>query len=559
MSRDICYSIVDVTKRYGTRQVLDGITLGFYLGAKIGVIGGNGSGKSTLLKILAGVEEPTSGQVIPREGLTIGYLPQEPSLDAGRTVRENVEIAMTKVRDLLAEHDALAMKMGEALPDDEMQRVMDRFAEVGEKIEHCDGWNLDSRLEQALHALNCPPGDSAVEHLSGGEKRRVALCRLLLEQPDFLLLDEPTNHLDADTTAWLEKHLQDYPGTVILITHDRYFLDNVVGWMLELEKGRGTPYEGNYSLYLDQKSKRLEVEERQQASRAKVLERELEWVRQGRKGRSQVTKARLKNFAELQAQQQQVSEGSVDLHIPTGRRLGDKVLELDHVRKGFDGRVLIDDLSFKLPPGGILGIIGPNGTGKSTLLKMIVGQEGPDEGTLSVGETVDLCFADQAREGLDASKTVFQEITGGADEIQLGPLTVKSRAYVGKFNFRGSDQEQLVGKLSGGQRNRVQLAKMLKEGGNLLLLDEPTNDLDLMTLRVLEEAIQRFPGSCVVVSHDRYFLDRIATHILVFEGEGRTDFLEGNYADYEAWKESRGEQATAAAARGGAHRRLTRD
>jgi ATP-binding cassette ChvD family protein len=387
----------------------------------------------------------------------------------------------------------------------------------------------------------------------------VALCRLLLEQPDFLLLDEPTNHLDADTTAWLEKHLQDYPGTVILITHDRYFLDNVVGWMLELEKGRGTPYEGNYSLYLDQKSKRLEVEERQQASRAKVLERELEWVRQGRKGRSQVTKARLKNFAELQAQQQQVSEGSVDLHIPTGRRLGDKVLELDHVRKGFDGRVLIDDLSFKLPPGGILGIIGPNGTGKSTLLKMIVGQEGPDEGTLSVGETVDLCFADQAREGLDASKTVFQEITGGADEIQLGPLTVKSRAYVGKFNFRGSDQEQLVGKLSGGQRNRVQLAKMLKEGGNLLLLDEPTNDLDLMTLRVLEEAIQRFPGSCVVVSHDRYFLDRIATHILVFEEEGRTDFLEGNYADYEAWKEARGEQATAAAARGGAHRRLTRD
>ena len=559
MSRDICYSVVNITKQYGNRQVLDGITLGFYLGAKIGVIGGNGSGKSTLLKILAGVEDATSGEVLPREGLRIGYLPQEPQLDAGETVRENVEIAMQSVRDLLTEHDELAAKMGEEMSDDEMQAVMDRFAAVGEKIEAVDGWNLDSRLEQAMHALNCPPPEARVEHLSGGEKRRVALCRLLLEQPDFLLLDEPTNHLDADTTAWLEKHLQDYAGTVILITHDRYFLDNVASWMLELERGKGIPYEGNYSLYLEQKSKRLEQEEKQQASRAKVMERELEWVRQGRKGRSQVNKARLRDFAQLQRDAEQVRDGSVDIHIPSGKRLGDKVLELDHLKKGFDGRTLIEDLSFKLPPGGILGVIGPNGTGKSTLLKMIVGQEQPDGGSITLGDTVDLCFADQSRESLDPNKTVFEEITGGTDEMTLGNLTVKSRAYVGKFNFRGSDQEQQVGKLSGGQRNRVQLAKMIREGGNLLLLDEPTNDLDLMTLRVLEEAIQRFPGSCVVVSHDRYFLDRLATHILVFEEDGKTDFLEGNYADYEAWKESRGEKATAAAAKGGAHRRLTRD
>jgi ATP-binding cassette ChvD family protein len=559
MSRDICYSVVNITKQFGTRQVLDGITLGFYLGAKIGVIGGNGSGKSTLMRILAGVDHATSGEVLPREGLTLGYLPQEPELDAGATVRENVEVAMQPVRDLLTEHDELAMKMGEELSDDEMQKVMDRFAIVGEKIEAVDGWNFDSRLEQAMHALGCPPPDSSIEHLSGGEKRRVALCRLLLEQPDFLLLDEPTNHLDADTTAWLEQHLKDYAGSVILITHDRYFLDNVVGWMLELEKGKGTPYEGNYSLYLEAKSKRLAVQEKQQASRGKRLERELEFVRQGRKGRSQVNKSRIRDFAQLQAEAERATDGTIDLHIPSGRRLGGKVLDVHHLKKSYGDRVLIEDLSFQLPPGGILGIIGANGTGKSTLLRMIIGEEKPDSGEIEIGETVDLCFADQSREGLNPENTVFKEITGGTDEMRLGNMTVKSRGYVGKFNFRGSDQEQLVGKLSGGQRNRVQLAKMLKEGGNLLLLDEPTNDLDLTTLRTLEEAIQHFPGSCIVVSHDRFFLDRIATHILVYEGEGKTDFLEGNYADYETWKESRGEKATAAAAKGGAHRKLTRD
>jgi sulfate-transporting ATPase len=559
MSTEICYSLVRVHKTYNQREVLKGITLGFYKGAKIGVIGGNGSGKSTLLRILALKEEASSGQVLPQKGLRIGYLPQEPVLDAGATVRENVEPAVKHVHDLLKEHDELGAKLGEALSDDEMQKVMDRFAEVGEAIERVDGWTIDSRLEQAMHALGCPAPDASVEHLSGGEKRRVALCRLLLEQPDFLLLDEPTNHLDADTVAWLEKHLQEYAGTVILVTHDRYFLDNVAKWMLEIERGEGVPYEGNYSLYLEQKSSRLATEEKQQADRSKVLERELDWVRQGRKGRSQVNKARIKQFAELQAKDQSVNEGSVDLVIPAGKRLGDKVIELDHVKKGYDTRVLIEDLSFVLPPGAILGVIGPNGTGKTTFLKLVTKQETPDSGTVSIGETVELCHVDQEREGLDPKKTVFQEITDGQDEITLGKFRVKGRAYVSKFNFKGSDQEQLVGSLSGGQRNRVQLAKMLRRGGNMVLLDEPTNDLDLMTLRVLEEAIQRFPGCCIVVSHDRYFLDRICTHMLVFEGEGKTDFLEGNYADYESWKESRGEKATAASAKGGAHRRFTRD
>ncbi len=558
MSTEICYSLVRVSKTYNSREVLKGITLGFYKGAKIGIIGGNGSGKSTLLRILALKEEPSSGQVLPQKGLTIGFLPQEPVLDAGATVRENVEPAVAHVHALLKEHDELGAKLGEALDDDQMQKVMDRFSEVGDEIERVDGWTIDSRLEQAMHALGCPPPDATVDRLSGGEKRRVALCRLLLEQPDFLLLDEPTNHLDADTVAWLEKHLQDYAGTVILVTHDRYFLDNVAKWMLEVDRGEGTPYEGNYSLYLEQKSARIAAEERQQQDRSKVLERELEWVRQGRKGRSQVNKARLKQFAELQAKDQQLAEGSVDLVIPAGKRLGDKVLEFRGVTKGYGERKLIEDLSFQLPPGGIMGVIGPNGAGKTTFLRLLTGQEKPDAGEVAIGETVDLCHVDQEREGLDPKKTVFVEITDGTDEIMLGKIRVKSRAYVGKFNFKGADQEQPVGTLSGGQRNRVQLAKMIRRGGNVVLFDEPTNDLDLMTLRVLEEAIQRFPGCCVVVSHDRYFLDRICTHMLIFEGEGKVDFLEGNYADYEAWKESRGEKATAAAAKGGAHRRFTR-
>jgi sulfate-transporting ATPase len=559
MSTEIVYSLVRVNKSYNTREVLKGITLGFYKGAKIGVIGGNGSGKSTLLKILALKEEPSSGQVLPQKGLRIGYLPQEPVLDAGATVRENIDPAVKEIHDLLKEHDDLGAKLGESLSDDEMQKVMDRFAVVGDEIERVDGWTIDSRIEQAMHALGCPSPDAKVENLSGGEKRRVALCRLLLERPEFLLLDEPTNHLDADTIAWLEKHLQEYAGTVVLITHDRYFLDNVAKWMLEIERGEGVPYEGNYSLYLEQKSARIAAEEKQNQDRGKVLERELDWVRQGRKGRSQVNKARIRQFAELQAKDQQVNEGSVDLVIPAGKRLGDKVIEFRHVDKGFDGRKLIDDLSFVLPPGAILGVIGPNGTGKTTFLHLVTGQDKPDAGEVVVGETVDLCHVDQEREGLDPKKSVFVEITDGNDEIMLGKSRVKGRAYVSKFNFKGPDQEQLVGSLSGGQRNRVQLAKMLRRGGNLVLLDEPTNDLDLMTLRVLEEAIQRFPGCCIVVSHDRYFLDRICTHMLIFEGEGKIDYLEGNYADYETWKESRGEKATAAAAKGGAHRKFTRD
>jgi ATP-binding cassette ChvD family protein len=559
MSTEIVYSLVRVNKSYSSRKVLEDITLGFYKGAKIGVIGGNGSGKSTLLRILALKEEASSGQVLPQKGLRIGYLSQEPVLDAGATVRENVEPALQHVRDLLREHEELGIKLGEPLSDAAMQKVMDRMSDVGDEIERIDGWTLDSQVEQAMHALRCPPPDALVANLSGGEKRRVALTRLLLEKPDFLLLDEPTNHLDADTVAWLEKHLQDYAGTIVLVTHDRYFLDNVVKWMLELERGVGTPYEGNYSLYLEQKSARLAAEEKERKDRSKILDREIEWVRQGRKGRSLANKARIRQFAELQAKDETLQDGTVDLVIPSGKRLGDKVIELLGVKKGYGDRILIDDLSFTLPPGAILGIIGPNGTGKTTLLKLISSQEKVDGGKIAIGETVEVCHIDQGREDLDPSKTVFQEITGGTDEMMLGKVRVKSRAYVGKFNFKGQDQEQLVGSLSGGQRNRVQLAKKIREGGNLLLLDEPTNDLDLMTLRVLEEAIQRFAGSAIVVSHDRWFLDRICTHMLVFEDEGKTDFLEGNYADYEAWKEARGEKATAAAARGGAHRRFTRE
>jgi ATP-binding cassette ChvD family protein len=548
-----------LSKSYGTSVVLTEVDVSIGPRSRLGLVGPNGIGKSTLLRILAGVEEASDGQVLPQKGLRIGYLPQEPRLEAGATVRENVEPALAHVRALLKEHDDLGVKLGEPMDEDAMQKCLDRMAEVGDEIEHVDGWTLDSRIEQAMGALQCPPPEALVEHLSGGEKRRVALTRLLLEKPDFLLLDEPTNHLDADTTAWLEKHLQEYSGTVILVTHDRYFLDNVVKWMLELEKGEGTPYEGNYSLYLEQKAVRVAADEKQTKDRSKILEREIDWVRQGRKGRSLANKARLKQFAEIQARDEQVVEGSVDLVIPSGRRLGDKVLELDAVSKGYDGRTLMDGVTFKLQPGAILGVIGPNGTGKTTLLRMVVGREEPDAGTITLGETVEICLVDQGREGLDPKKSVFTEITGGADEMQLGKMRIKSRAYVSKFNFRGTDQEQLVGSLSGGQRNRLQLAKMLKEGGNLLLLDEPTNDLDLMTLRVLEEAIQRFAGSAIVISHDRYFLDRICTHMLVFEGDGKTDFLEGNYADYEAWKESRGEKATAAASKGGAHRRFTRD
>jgi len=559
MSTDIVYSVSRLTKNFGQKEVLSGISLGFYHGAKIGVIGGNGSGKSTLLRILAGVEEATSGEVLPRAGLRIGYLPQEPVLPAGATVQDVVDLAVSELRGLLKEHEDLGAKLAEDLSPDDMQAALDRMAEVGDKIEHLDGWTLDSRLEQAMAALNCPPPDAAVDRLSGGEKRRVALCRLLLEKPDFLLLDEPTNHLDADTVAWLQTHLAAYEGTVILVTHDRYFLDEVVGWMLEIDGGRGIPYEGNYSLYLEQKSARLEAEEKQSKDRAKIMERELDWVRQGRKGRSQATKARLKRFAEIQAQEYQVQDGQVDLVIPSGQRLGDKVLEMHGVTKGYGGRTLLDTVSFVLPPGGILGVIGPNGTGKTTLLRLIAKQVEPDAGRVVLGETVDLCYVDQAREDLDSSKTVFQQITDGQDEVTLGKIRMKGRAYVSRFNFKGPQQEQLVGTLSGGQRNRVQLARKIREGGNLMLLDEPTNDLDLMTLRVLEEAIQRFAGSAVIVSHDRYFLDRVATHILVFEGDGKTDFLEGNYADYEAWKEGRGEKATAAQAQGGAHRRFGRN
>jgi ATP-binding cassette ChvD family protein len=516
------------------REILKGIWLSFYPGAKIGVIGANGAGKSTLLRIMAGADTDFLGEAWPADGIRVGYLPQEPQLDHGKDVRANVEDGVAEVRGLLTRFDEINARLGEPLDDDEMEKVLAEQARVQDAIEAANGWDLDRTVEIAMDALRCPPGDAEVGPLSGGEVRRVALCRLLLQKPDLLLLDEPTNHLDADSVAWLERFLKDYPGTVVAITHDRYFLDNVAGWILELDRGAGIPWEGNYSSWLDQKKQRLAVEEKQETARQRTLERELEWVRMSPRARQAKSKSRLQAYEEMLAESGRDREGQAEIIIPPGPRLGDLVVQAEHLAKGYGDRLLIEDLSFRLPRGGIVGVIGPNGAGKTTLFRMITGQEKPDRGTLQVGESVRLAYVDQSRDALDPAKNVWEEISGGAEQLQLGSRQMASRAYVASFNFKGSDQQKKVGDLSGGERNRVHLATMLKSGGNLLLLDEPTNDLDVDTLRALEDALLSFAGCAVVISHDRWFLNRVATHMLAFEGDSRVVWFEGNYEDYEA-------------------------
>ena len=551
------FSVYKLRKVHDRREVLKNITLAFLPGARIGVIGRNGAGKSTLLRIMAGEDTEFEGDARAADGVTIGYVPQEPRLDPDRTVRETVDEAVQPVKDLLDRHDRINERLGEDLDPEEMEKTLEALARVQDEIERADGWELDRILDQAMHALRCPPGDAKVGRLSGGEKRRVALCRTLLRHPDLLLLDEPTNHLDAETVAWLERHLREYTGTLILVTHDRYFLDNVASWMLELDNGRGIPYEGNYSAYLEQRAARLAGQEKQQASLGKVLARELEWIRTNPKGRNARSKARLANYENLLSRRIDVDDDSVDILLPPGPRLGDRVLTAKGLTKRYGDRTLFENLDFQLPPGGIVGIVGPNGAGKTTLLRMIVGTETPDAGTLELGSTAVVTYVDQSREDLDGAKTVFEEITGGNDEIKFGERWIKGRAYVARFNFRGSDQQKRVGDLSGGERNRLQLAKLLREGGNFILLDEPTNDLDLETLRVLEEAIQGFAGCAVVVTHDRYFLDRVATHILSLDGEGNARWFEGNYQAFEErLREEREAAGKPVDAPRGPHRRL---
>ena len=507
------------------KEVLSDISLNFLPGAKIGVLGYNGAGKSTLLRIMAGTDTEFRGEAQLKDGATVGLLEQEPQLDESKDVRGNVEDGVRETRDLLDRFNEIAA--------DYSEENADEFARLQAKIDATDAWNLETTLDTAMDALRLPPGDADVSTLSGGERRRVALCRLLLASPDLLLLDEPTNHLDAESVAWLEKYLEEYPGTVVAVTHDRYFLDNVAGWILELDRGRGIPFEGNYSAWLEQKQARLAQEEKEESARAKTIASELEWVRENPKGRRKKSKARLARYEELLAEEKNVRLEQVQIHIPAGPRLGDLVIEAEDLRKGFDDKLLIEDLSFSLPPAGIVGVIGPNGAGKTTLFRMVVGEEQPDSGTLRLGETVDLAYVDQSRDALDPSKTVWEEISGGEEEIEVGERRMNSRAYVAGFNFKGSDQQRKVGDLSGGERNRVHLAKLLRSGGNLLLLDEPTNDLDVDTLRALEEALLSFAGCAVVISHDRWFLDRVATHILAFEGDSQVVWFEGNLEAYE--------------------------
>jgi energy-dependent translational throttle protein EttA len=535
----IIYSMVGVSKYYDKKAVLKDIYISYFYGAKIGVLGLNGSGKSSLLRILAGVDPDFNGETVVSPGYTIGYLAQEPLLDNSKTVRAVVEEAVQSTVDLLKEYEDINAKFAEPLSDDEMSALLERQGVVQEKLEALDAWDLDSRLEMAMDALRCPPPDTPINILSGGEKRRVALCRLLLQKPDILLLDEPTNHLDAETVAWLEHHLQQYAGTVIAVTHDRYFLDNVAGWILELDRGQGIPWEGNYSSWLAQKQARLQQEEKSESQRQKTLERELEWIRMSPKGRQAKSKARIKSYETLLGQETEKRASDLEIYIPPGPRLGNLVIEAQQISKGYANRLLIDDLSFNLPPGGIVGVIGPNGAGKTTLFRLIAAQENPDQGTLRIGETVKMAYVDQSRETLDPNKTIWEEISGGGENVLLGNRTVNSRAYVARFNFSGSDQQKKVGTLSGGERNRVHLARMLKEGANLLLLDEPTNDLDVNTMRALEEALENFAGCAVIISHDRWFLDRIATHILAFEGDSHVVWFEGNYSDYEADRRAR--------------------
>jgi ATP-binding cassette ChvD family protein len=534
------YVMKDLTKAYpGGREVFKGITLSFLPGVKIGVLGVNGAGKSTLLKIMAGVEKEYGGEAWAADGVRIGYLEQEPQLDPTKTVAENVSEAFGPLKAALARFNAISEEFAEPMDDDKMNDLLAEQAQLQEKIDVEDGWEMDRRIEIALDALRCPPPDADVTKLSGGERRRVALCRLLLEKPDLLLLDEPTNHLDAESVAWLEKTLRDFAGTVMIITHDRYFLDNVTNWILEIERGRGYPFEGNYSSWLTQKRKRLQQEEKEESARQRALAAEQEWISSSPKARQTKSKARIQKYEEmLQKSLEQVS-GVAEIVIPPGPRLGGLVIEAENLRKAYGNRLLIDELDFKLPPGGIVGVIGPNGAGKTTLFRMITGGETPDSGTLKVGDTVKLGYVDQSRDSLDASKTVWEEISGGTDVIYLGKRAVPSRAYVGAFNFKGSDQQKRVGILSGGERNRVHLAKMLKSESNVILLDEPTNDLDVDTLRALEEALAEFAGCAVIISHDRWFLDRLATHILAFEGDSHVEWFEGNFQAYEEDKRRR--------------------
>ncbi len=528
----------------GGKELFKGITLSFLPGAKIGVLGVNGAGKSTLLKIMAGVDKEFNGEAWAAEGVKVGYLEQEPRLDPTKNVMENIMDGLGETRDLLKEFEEVSMKFAEPMSDEEMNALIERQAELQEKIDACNGWDLERTIEIAMDALRCPPSDADVTKLSGGEKRRVALCRLLLQQPDMLLLDEPTNHLDAESVAWLERHLKDYKGTVVMVTHDRYFLDNVTGWILELDRGQGIPYEGNYSSWLEQKQKRLEQEAREETARQKVLANELEWIQKNPKARQAKSKARINAYDELLAQSTKDKITTANIHIPMTERLGDLVIEAKNISKAYGNRVLIDDLSFKIPKGAIVGIIGPNGAGKTTLFRMITGQEQPDSGEIRLGDTVDLGYVDQSRDELSADKNVWEEISDGLDMIKLGKGEVPSRAYVGQFNFKGSDQQKKVGQLSGGERNRVHLAKMLKKGANVILLDEPTNDLDVDTLRSLEEGIMQYPGCVLVTSHDRWFLDRLATHILAYEDEGHVEWFEGNFEEYEKDKVRRlGEDA----------------
>src|SRR5918999_5744903 len=534
----IIYSMVGVGKYYDKRPVLKDIYLSYFYGAKIGVIGLNGSGKSSLLRILAGVDKEFLGETVISPGYTIGYLEQEPLIDDSRTVREVVEEAVKETVTLLKEYEEINAKFGEELSEADMDKLLARQGEVQERLDQLDAWDLDSRLEMAMDALRCPPPDTPVKVLSGGERRRVALCRLLLQKPDILLLDEPTNHLDAESVAWLEHHLQSYPGTIIAVTHDRYFLDNVAGWILELDRGEGIPFKGNYTSWLEQKQERLRRQEKSETERQKTLERELEWIRMSPKARRAKGKARITAYESLLDQESQKRREDLEIPIPPGPRLGNVVIEAQGLSKGYGDRLLMENMTFKLPPGGIVGVIGPNGAGKTTLFRMITGQEQPDSGKIRTGETVALGYVDQSRT-LAPDKSIWEEITGGADLLKLGTREVNSRAYVARFNFSGSDQQKKVGMLSGGERNRVHLAKMLKEGANVLLLDEPTNDLDVNTLRALEEALESFAGCAVVISHDRWFLDRIATHILAFEGDSKVFWFEGNYSDYEADKRAR--------------------
>jgi len=531
--RKVIYSMIRVSKHHNKKPILKDISLSYFYGAKIGVLGLNGSGKSSLLRILAGVDQEFEGKTILSPGHTVGFLEQEPQLGVGKTVRQVVEEGVQPIVDLVNEFNDINMKFAEPMTDDEMNDLIARQAEVQEQLDHLDAWDLDSRLEQAMDALRCPPGETPVEVLSGGEKRRVALCRLLLRKPDILLLDEPTNHLDAETVAWLEQHLQRYAGTVIAVTHDRYFLDNVAGWILELDRGQGIPWQGNYSSWLEQKQDRLRREEKQESARQKTLQRELEWIRMSPKGRHAKGQARITAYEQLLGQQAGDKERELELFIPSGPRLGNIVIEAEGVSKAYGDKLLVEGMSFRLPPGGIVGIIGPNGAGKTTLFRMITGQEQPDGGTIRLGDTVRLAYVDQSRETLDADKNIWEEITGGQEVIELGNRTMNSRAYVSRFNFSGDQQQKKVGVLSGGERNRVHLAKILRSESNVLLLDEPTNDLDINTLRALEEALANYAGCAVVISHDRWFLDRVATHILAFEGDSRTVWFEGNWSDYE--------------------------